>query len=156
MLDNLTRFLYQIATFIAQKADAPEKGTTDKLTDLFGKVFDFIKALASNFVDDLDKLPLKGGLEWLIVAVLISLVLLALSSGLSSFLRATGDFLKNVAQWLRLVSFIGTIVVIFFILLYWVFFSQRDCFSKNPEFEPKWTNCKINPPKEIPSSKGKK
>ncbi len=124
----------------------------EKLTELLTKILNFIKGLASTFVNDLDKLPIKGGLEWLIVILLISLVLLALSSGLSNFFRASGEFLKNVAKWLRLVVFIGTIVVSVFVLFYWIFLSQRPCFSKGSELETKWTYCKP----ASTSTKGKK
>jgi O-antigen/teichoic acid export membrane protein len=124
----------------------------EKLTELLTKIFNFIKGLASAFVNDLDKLPIKGGLEWLIVILLISLVLLTLSSVLSSFFRASGEFLKNAAKWLRLVVFIGTITVSVFVLFYWIVLSNRPCFSKNPDLETKWTFCKP----ASTSTKGKK
>jgi len=123
----------------------------EKLTELLTKIFNFIKGLANSFVNGLDQLPIKGGLEGLIVILLISLVLLALSSSLSSFFRASGEFLKNVSKWLRLIVFIGTIVVSVFVLFYWIFLSNRPCFSKDSEIETKWTHCKL--PK--PSSKEK-
>jgi len=125
----------------------------EKLTDLLTKIFNFIKGLANSFVNGLDQLPIKGGLEGLIVILLISLVLLALSSSLSSFFRASGEFLKNVAKWLRLIVFIGTIVVSVFVLFYWVVLSNRPCFSKDSEFETKWTHCK--PPKQPSKEKSK-
>jgi uncharacterized BrkB/YihY/UPF0761 family membrane protein len=125
----------------------------EKLTELLTKIFNFIKGLASSFVNGLDQLPVKTGLEGLIIILLISLILLALSSGLSSFFRASGEFLKNVAKWLRLIVFIGTIVVSLFVLFYWVVLSQRPCFSKDFESETKWTNCK--PPKQPSKEKSK-
>lgn len=125
----------------------------EKLTTSLNEIFKFIKGLASGFVNGLDQLPIKGGLEWLIIILLISLILLALSSGLSSFFRASGDFLKNVAKWLRLIVFIGTITVFIFVLFYWIFLSNRPCFSKgSADFETKWTFCKP----ASASSKGKK
>jgi|WetSurMetagenome_2_1015567.scaffolds.fasta_scaffold05436_7 hypothetical protein len=125
----------------------------EKLTALVTKIFNFIKYLASSFVSGLDQLPIKGGLEWLIVILLVSLILLALSSGLSNFFRASGEFLKNVAKWLRLVVFIGTIAVFVFVLFYWIFLSNRPCFSKGAaDLESKWTFCKP----ASTSTKGKK
>jgi uncharacterized BrkB/YihY/UPF0761 family membrane protein len=125
----------------------------EKLTALLSEIFKFIKGLANSFVNGLDQLPIKGGLEWLIIILLTSLVLLALSSSLSSFFRASGEFLKNVAKWLRLVVFIGTIVVSIFVLFYWVVLSNRPCFSKDSELETKWTHCKPSKPPSKEKSK---
>lgn len=125
----------------------------DKLRTFLSEIFKFIKGLANSFVNGLDQLPIKGGLEWLIIILLMSLILLALSSSLSSFFRASGEFLKNVTKWLRLIVFVGTIVVSFFILFYWIVLSNRPCFSKDSEFETKWTHCKPSKPPSKEKSK---
>jgi len=122
----------------------------EKLLSTLNAIFQFIVKLAHNFIEKIDQLPLKGSLEYLIIFLLLSGLLLALISGLSSFFRASGEFLRNVTRWLRLVVLISLAGVILSLSAYWLFFSQRPCFPPDIELSK---HCKTPTTDKKPEKK---
>ncbi|MEY3219366.1 MAG: hypothetical protein RIT27_723 [Pseudomonadota bacterium] len=128
----------------------------EKLLNAFNAIFQFIVKLAHNFIEKIDQLPIKGGLEYLVVFLLLGVLLLALISGLSSFFRASGEFLRNVTRWLRLIVLISLFATLFLLFTYWLFFSQRPCFPPKADFDKQWTACKEKVPAQKKPEKTEK